>query len=61
MASWKIEGAAESYEGAQGGYVEALGDLGMGVFDAGVPGAYNSRFGQMAGEAEGDTQQKMRR
>jgi hypothetical protein len=53
VASWKLPGPG-TYEEAEGPYQEALAGESVGVFEAGVPGAYNSHFTAIAGQAEGE-------
>jgi hypothetical protein len=45
------------YEDAEAAYSKALEPLAVGVFDANVPGAYNSHFKAMANQQEGGSLQ----
>jgi hypothetical protein len=56
VARWRGgcgDGVPLSYEDAEAAYTQALTPLAVGVFDASVPGAYNSQFNAMAQQAEG--------
>lgn len=55
MSRWSqgLGGSPTSYDDAEQAYSPALEPLAVGVFDADVPGAYNSHFKTMANQQEG--------